>query len=49
MITRILAEIEWDPNVKLFLDSDEDETEERRLDLFGERLIKTKPGVREEP
>ena len=46
MITRILAEIELNPNVKFFLASDGDETEERILNLFGERLIKTKLGVR---
>ena len=46
MTARMLAEIELDPNVKFFIASDGDKAEKRLFDLFEERLIKMKSGVR---
>ena len=46
MITRMLAEVELDPNVKFFLASDGDEAEKRIFEVFGEKLIKTNQGPR---
>ena len=46
MITRMLAEIELDPNVKFFIASDGDKAEKRLFDLFEKKLIKMKSGAR---
>ena len=40
MITRMLTEVELDPNVKFFIASDGDEAEKQIFEVFGEKLIK---------
>ena len=45
-IVRMRAEVELNPNVEFFFTSDGDESEKEIIDLFGDRLIRTKSQAR---